>query len=241
MPAAAAADALAEQERPDPAEPWDRLPDGLSLVVLRDPATGNRVMATMRWGLRPSPPATLPILNVRAEMIAARGAIREALRRRRCLVPMDGYIQRASRDAIEGSFAVSLQDGAPMAVAAIWQDSEDGPRFALITCPANEAVGAIHDRMPVILPPHAWPSWLAGGLINPLDVWDLLKPCPSASLTVRRLPAKAPGTSNGSSVGAQLELMVPGAPLMQPGRPPRKARPPRAPARPGRRQRNAVG
>jgi putative SOS response-associated peptidase YedK len=222
-------------------DPWDRCPGGISLAVLRDPATGYRIMATMCWGMPPDPPATAPILHIPAETVADRGAMREALRRRRCIIPMDGYIQRASRGAVEGSFAVSLADSAPMAVAAIWQDDEDRPCFALITCRANEAVGVVHDRMPVILPPQAWPSWLAEGLTNLLDVWDLLKPCPSTSLTVRRLPAGALGRSNSGSLGDQLKLIAPGATLMQPRRPSRRGKHSTVPVLQGRSTRDAVG
>ena len=90
---------------------------------------------------------------------------------------------------------ISLADGAQIAVAAIWQDAGDGPHFAIVTCRANEAIVVIHDRMPVILPPQAWPAWLAAGLASPLEVWDLLQPCPSTILRIRRIPRGIPAES----------------------------------------------
>jgi putative SOS response-associated peptidase YedK len=215
------------------------LPGRPNLVILRDPATGDRVMATMSWGLVTGVPGAAPVTHIHAETIAARGTIREAFRRWRCIVPMDRYVQRASRNA-KGCFAVSLTDGALMAVAAIWRETADGPRFAIVTCAANEAVGAIHDRMPVILEPQAWPLWLAEGLLSPLAVWELLKPCPSNKLRIRPMP-KAPRRRQVSPVVTQLGLLAPGATLAQPGRAPRKTRESRPPAGPRRGKRHALG
>jgi putative SOS response-associated peptidase YedK len=197
-------------------------PGDLRLVVLRDPATGDRVIASLSWGLVTGSPGAAPVLHIPAETIAARGTIREAFRRWRCIVPMDGYVQRGSGHA-KDCFEVSLADGALMAIAAIWREAADGPGFAIVTCAANEAVGTIHERMPVILEPEAWLHWLADGLLSPLAVWELLKPCPSSTLRIRLLP-KARRPQRPRSVAAQLELMAPGATLVQPGRAPRKMR-----------------
>jgi putative SOS response-associated peptidase YedK len=188
MPVAPPADAPPAEEQSGILELGERAPGGLSLVVLRNPETGDRVLATMRWGLREAEDDSKPVLYVRAETIASRGPLREALRRRRCIVPMDSYVQQAGPEGAVGRYAISLADGAQIAVAAIWQDAEDGPHFAIVTCRANEAVAVIHDRMPVILPPQAWPAWLAAGLVSPFEVWDLLKPCPSNMLRIRRIP-----------------------------------------------------
>ncbi|MFL5333771.1 MAG: SOS response-associated peptidase family protein [Geminicoccaceae bacterium] len=230
----------AEPAAEDALELGERSPGGPGLVVLRNPETGDRVMATMRWGLPAQDAGGRAVLYVRAEQIAARGPVREALRRRRCIVPMDSYVQRATRGGVRGRFAVSLADDAPMAVAAIWQESGEGPCFAIVTCRANEAVGAIHDRMPVILPPQAWPLWLVPGLVSPLEVWDLLQPCPSESLRVRRLSPARRRHAPAGEPGQQLDLFAPGAPLVRPGRQPRRKRPVPSP-RPAGRTRGALG
>jgi putative SOS response-associated peptidase YedK len=214
-----------------------RAPGGLSLVVLRNPETGDRVMATMRWGLLGTEDDSKPVLYVRAETAASRGAIREALRRRRCIVPMDSYVQQAGPEGAVGHYAISLADGAQIAIAAIWQETGDGPHFAIVTCRANEAVAVIHDRMPVILPPQAWQAWLAAGLVSPPEVWDLLKPCPSNMLRIRRIPATPRRRTAPTEVGQQLELIAPGASLVHPGRQPRRKRP----EQPARSARRALG
>jgi putative SOS response-associated peptidase YedK len=238
MPVAPPVDApQAEPEQSGILELGERAPGGLSLVVLRNPETGDRVLATMRWGLQEPEDDSKPVLYVRAETIGSRGAIREALRRRRCIVPMDSYVQQAGPEGATGLYAISLADGAQMAVAAIWQDADDGPHFAIVTCRANEAVAVIHDRMPVILPPQAWPAWLVTGLVSPLEVWDLLKPCPSSMLRIRRIPGTTRRKAAPTEVGQQLELIAPGAALVDPGRQPRRKRP----ERPARSARRALG
>ncbi|TDH59575.1 SOS response-associated peptidase [Dankookia rubra] len=237
MPAAPPADASpADAEQSGILELGERAPGGLTLVVLRNPETGDRVLATMRWGLQGTEDDSKPVLYVRAETIASRGPIREALRRR-CIVPMDSYVQQASPEGAAGCYHISLADGAQMAVAAIWQDTGEGPHFAIVTCRANEAVAVIHDRMPVILPPQAWPTWLTAGLVSPLEVWDLLKPCPSTILRIRRIPGTTRRRAAPTEVGQQLELIAPGASLVHPGRQPRRKRP----ERPARSARRALG
>lgn len=232
MQPAAGADPPGEPRPVEGIEFRDRVPGGPGLVVLRDPATGERIMASMRWGLPGKGRSGGAVLHVRAEEIAGRGPAREALRRRRCLVPMEGYVQRATRAGVRGRFAVSLADGAPMAVAAVWQESAAGPCFAIITCAANRAVGAIHDRMPVVLPPEAWPLWLVPGLVSPIEVWDLLQPCPDDRVVVRQLPARRRARAVAAGADRQLDLFAPGVALVRPGRPPRRQRP--APPRPAR-------
>ncbi|MFC7477997.1 SOS response-associated peptidase family protein [Dankookia sp. GCM10030260] len=238
MPAAPPADApQAEPEQSGILELGERAPGGLSLVVLRNPETDDRVMATMRWGLVETEDDSKPVLYVRAETIANRGPLREALRRRRCIVPMDSYVQQAGPEGAVGRYEISLADGAQIAIAAIWQETGDGPHFAIVTCQANEAVVMIHDRMPVILPPQAWQAWLTAGLVSPLEVWDLLKPCRSDMLRIRKIPGTPWRRFASTEVGQQLELIAPGASLVHPGQQLRR----KWPERSARSARRALG
>jgi putative SOS response-associated peptidase YedK len=174
---------------------WDRRPGALGLVVLREPRTGARVLGEMRWGLAPGGGGggggrAARLTHARAETIAASPAFRDALRARRfCLVPMDGYVQRASRGAAAGQpFAVARADGAPMAVAGLWDEPDEGAAaYAVVTCAANAALAPIHDRMPVVLAPEAWPTWLARQAVPLEAALALLRPCPAAWLRVRPL------------------------------------------------------
>jgi putative SOS response-associated peptidase YedK len=107
---------------------------------------------------------------------------------------MDGYVQRASRGGAAGQpFAVARADGAPLAVAGLWDEPDEGAAaYAVITCAANAALAPIHDRMPVVLAPEAWPVWLAREAVPLEAALALLRPCPPEWLRVRPLrPAQA--------------------------------------------------
>jgi putative SOS response-associated peptidase YedK len=111
-------------------------------------------------------------------------SFRDAYRKRRCLLPIDNFFEWK---AIKGAsarqpFAVGMKSGEPFALASIWENwknpsTEEWVRtFAVITCPANELVADIHDRMPVIIPAAAYDRWLSD--IEP-DPHDLLVPYPA--------------------------------------------------------------
>ena len=87
----------------------------------------------------------------------------EAYAKRRCIVPTDAFYERDKRKKLH---AFGMKDGKPFGVAGIWENwrnpSGDWERtFCIITVQANELVGAIHDRMPAIIPNRATPA-LAG-------------------------------------------------------------------------------
>jgi putative SOS response-associated peptidase YedK len=148
---------------------------------------GERTLEIMRWGLIPSwakdAKISRTIFNARAEGVdttpAFRGAWREG---RRCLVVADGYYEW--RKADKQPFAVALGNRAPMTFAGLW-DIWRAPTgatiksFAVITTRANDLIGTIHDRMPVILAPDCWPAWLGEIGATPDALKAMLKPCPS--------------------------------------------------------------
>jgi putative SOS response-associated peptidase YedK len=87
---------------------------------------------------------------------------------RRCLVPADAFYEWKKTETGNQPYAIARQDGAPMFFAGLW-DGWRGPdgqvirSYAIITCPANETMAPIHDRMPVILEADDWPVWLGEG------------------------------------------------------------------------------
>ena len=108
---------------------------------------------------------------------------RQAYAKRRCIVPVDNFFEwKAIKGGPKQPYAIALQSGKPFGIAGIWEgwkhpETDEVIRtFCIITCPANELVGNIHDRMPVILPPEAYERWLAN--IEP-DPRDLLVPFPA--------------------------------------------------------------
>ena len=157
-------------------------------VIRQHPRTGERALDRLWWGLVPywvkeAGGGRKPI-NAKAETVASLPTFREAYKRRRCLVPVDNYFEwRASKGArVKQPYAIGMKSGEPFALAGIWENwrrpgTEEWVRtFAVITCPANELMSELHDRMPVILPREAYDRWLAG--IEP-DPRDLLVPHPS--------------------------------------------------------------
>jgi putative SOS response-associated peptidase YedK len=162
-------------------------------VIRQHPKTGERTLDRLWWGLVPvwvkeAGGGRKPI-NAKAETVASLPTFREAYKRRRCLVPVDNYFEwRAIGGAkVKQPYAIGMRTGEPFALAGIWENwrrpgSEDWLRtFAVITCPANELMSQLHDRMPVILPREAYDRWLTG--IEP-DPRDLMVPYPSDPMTL---------------------------------------------------------
>jgi putative SOS response-associated peptidase YedK len=166
-------------------------------VVLEE--NGARAFRLMRWGFLPSwvkdPKAFPLIINIRVETAAEKPSFRNALKRRRCLMPADGFYEwrrlgtgpRAGRHA----YLAARADRGPMAFAALWETwiSPDGSEIdtvAMMTGPANGVMGAIHDLCPVILDPADWPLWL-----DPANETEgiaaLLKPPPDDAFELIRI------------------------------------------------------
>lgn len=162
---------------------FNKAPTQEGLVVRRHPETGARHLDVLRWGLVPrwSKDATgaARMMNARAESVAGKPAFREAFRRRRCLVPMDGFYEWRTDGKAKQPFACALRSGEPMACAGLWDgwkqpDGEWLRTYTIITCAAAGRQALLHDRMPVILPPAAWDAWLAGE--DEMALLALLKP-----------------------------------------------------------------
>ncbi len=156
---------------------------------------GKRAFALMRWGLLPSwvkDPKTFPLLiNARGESVLEKPAFRNAMRRRRCLIPTDGFYEWQAGQKPSGPkrpyFIRAKRDASghapPLAFAGLWEtwtgpNGEELDTAAIITTTANRALAALHDRMPVFVAPEAFDMWLdcanveadvAAALINPAD------------------------------------------------------------------------
>jgi putative SOS response-associated peptidase YedK len=140
-------------------------------AVLADGST--RHLDAFHWGLVPRWAKEVKIgarmINARAETLAGKGAYKSAFQKRRCLVPADGFYEWAKRPGVKAKqpFFVHHPDGEPYAFAGLWEvwrgpDGEGEPMRSLtiITTTPNEVMATVHDRMPVILPPEAWDTWL---------------------------------------------------------------------------------
>jgi putative SOS response-associated peptidase YedK len=125
----------------------------------------GRRLRTMRWGFLPSwykSPTDGPlIINARSDTVAVKPAFREAIRTRRCILPASGFYEwSAGPNSTRLPWYITRCDGAPLALAALWQHWGDMDTVAMVTTEAGPDMSAIHDREPVILAPEDWPLWL---------------------------------------------------------------------------------
>ena len=134
--------------------------------------SGNRKLGQMRWGFVPhwyKSVADGPLLfNARAETLAEKPAFRDACRRRRCLIPADGFYEwKKTVGSKSKPFYVRRSDRQQMIFAGIWQFSDDCedriPTCTIITVPASEQILGIHNRMPLLIDPSDWAGWLGEG------------------------------------------------------------------------------
>lgn len=132
---------------------------------------GERRFVLVRWGLVPAwakEPAKLPLLiNARAETIAGKPAFRSAFRRRRCLVPADGWYEWQARGpkTPKQPYFIRPRVAAPIAFAGIWDhvttaDGSEMESAAIVTTDASAALASIHDRMPVVIGAEDFTRWL---------------------------------------------------------------------------------
>jgi putative SOS response-associated peptidase YedK len=128
-------------------------------------------MHLLRWGLVPhwakDPTIGNRLANARGESVAEKPAFREAFRKRRCLVPADGFYEWKTEGRTKQPYYFSRVSGEPLALAGLWESwrAPDGSilrTVGLITTAANALMEPIHERMPVILEPEDWAGWLEG-------------------------------------------------------------------------------
>lgn len=159
------------------------------VVRIRRPGEA-REAALLRWGLVPfwvGDPAGAPRrINARAEGAAEKPAFREALRRRRCLVPTDGFFEWQRIGRVRQPFHLRRRDGGVLPLAGLWERWHRGgvrlETFAILTTPANALVAPLHDRMPAILPAALHELWLDPTVEDPEVVQPLLSPYAGSDL-----------------------------------------------------------
>lgn len=154
-----------------------------SVVVQRD---DRRAIVRYRWGLIPpwadDPKIASRTFNARAETLATSPMFRDAFRKRRCLVPVDGFYEWHRVGKERTPLAIHDPDGLPLALAGLWtgrQDPETGEwrrTFTIITTRPNDFMAEIHDRMPVIVAPDQWAVWLDPEPRDPGELRALLEP-----------------------------------------------------------------
>ena len=142
------------------------------IAVVREGAEGRELLP-MRWGFIPSwarKPDEMPLMiNTRAEGIADKASFRNAVRRRRCLVPASGFYEwRARPKGTKGAktpYWIRPRDGGLIAFAGLWETwaGAEGEidTAAIVTADANAALRPIHPRVPVVVSPDDFDLWLS--------------------------------------------------------------------------------
>jgi putative SOS response-associated peptidase YedK len=201
-----------------------------------------RELRVVRWGLVPfwakDPKIGSRMINARAETVATKPAFRHAFKRRRCLLPADGYYEWQRPDGTDADnpgkegraggakqpYYICRGDGGPLAFAGLyelWRDAalpDDHERAwlwtaTIITTSAPDELGKIHDRMPMVIDPDRWADWLDPAADDPADVAALLAPAASSGLISYPVSTEVNSVrNNGPELITRIELGPGGGP-----------------------------
>jgi putative SOS response-associated peptidase YedK len=138
----------------------------IPVVILEN---GGRHFRLMRWGLVPAwvedPRKFALLINARAETVQDKPAFKNALRRRRCLIPADGYYEWHDAGGRKRPYFIYRRDGEPVGFAGLaetWMgpNGEEVDTVAIVTAPASADLSILHHRVPVTIAPDAFERWL---------------------------------------------------------------------------------
>ena len=151
---------------------------------------GRREFALVRWGLIPGwvkdPRSFSLLFNARGESVVEKPAFRNAMKRRRCLFPADGFYEWKQEGKTRRPYFVRQKGGGPMAFAGLWEswmgpNGEEMETAAIITTSASPSIRHIHERMPVIVSPEAFDFWLDPN-VDAQMASSVIAPAPDAQL-----------------------------------------------------------
>lgn len=165
-------------------ERFNIAPSQLVLAVREKPGSHERELVALHWGLVPfwadDPEIGDRMANARSETAATKPAFRSSFRARRCLIVADGFYEWQARDGKKQPYHIRLKSGQPFGIAGLWDrwDKHGQPieSCTILTCDANEPMMAIHERMPVVIPPDSFDVWLNPGEHEVAKLSRLLRP-----------------------------------------------------------------
>ena len=175
----------------------------LRVPVLRQGRQGREIEA-MTWGLTPSwakdRSGAKPI-NARAETVFERPMFRNAIARRRCLLPADGFYEWRRGPARKQPYHVGMADGSLLALAGVWEYWAREGQEALVSCcivvtDANALIATIHERMPVIVAPKDYARWLDPALSDRAAIESMLAPFPAAEMRAHPISTRVNDANN---------------------------------------------
>ena len=180
-----------------------------AVIVVGD--DGKRYMKEMLWGLIPSwakdPGIGNRMINARAETLAEKPAFRAALKKRRCIIPADGFYEWQKLGKVKQPVRIVLKSREPFGFAGLWEhwkppEGEEVLSCTIVTTEANVLLKAVHERMPVILTRDAEAAWLDPKTQEPEKLLPLLRQYPPDEMefyTVSR-DVNSPAVDNASNI-----------------------------------------
>lgn len=165
---------------------------GSTIVAVR-PKTrhAGREAVALRWGLTPawsqSDEAESRLTNARAETLGLKPSFRDAARSRRCVIPASGFYEWQVVGRERRPWLFRLKDESPFGLAGIWErwtapDGTPVESCAIITSQPNEVMRPIHHRMPVILGPQQFDSWLDPRRTDICEFAEMLQPASAKTM-----------------------------------------------------------
>jgi len=157
------------QAAPDDVSPRFNIAPSQDILAVRAISATERNLAYLHWGLIPSwskeEKPHYSMINARAETVSSKPAFRTAFKHRRCLIPVSGFYEWQPQEDFKQPYAISLKDDGLFSLAGLWEHWEgaDGKVIescAIVVTDANEVLKPIHDRMPVIIAPKDYSTWL---------------------------------------------------------------------------------
>ena len=195
----------------DISRPWPDLPPSYNVAPSQEVAAilavggGERRLELLRWGLIPAwaddPAIGSRMINARSETAAEKPSFRRAFKERRCLIAADGFYEWQKTNGGKQPYHLRMRDGRPFAFAGLWEswrgDGEGEIRScAILTTDANDLVGEVHHRMPVILPPETYDLWLDPTVREAEQLLSLLIPYPPEDMEAYPVSRRVNNPSN---------------------------------------------
>jgi putative SOS response-associated peptidase YedK len=170
-------------------------------------ADRHREMVLLRWGLIPSWAKETRVgyrmINARAETVADKPAYRAAFRRRRCLIPADGFYEWQQTATGKQPWYIRMKQGGVFAFAGLWEHWEGKDEVvescSIIVTEANAQVRRVHDRMPVIIDPPDYEQWLDPEIQQADALNLLLRPYPADAMITYPVSKRVNSPANNDS------------------------------------------
>jgi putative SOS response-associated peptidase YedK len=174
-------------------------------------AEGERKVEALRWGLVPfwakNLAAGAKMINARAETVAEKNAYKRAFLKRRCIIPADGFYEWAKvpEEKRKQPMFIHRPDGEMYAFAGlyeVWRNpdtpGEEVHSCTILTGAANDAMAKIHDRMPIMLPPSEWQTWLDPEMNDVEQLQKLLVAAPVSLISMHPVSTDVNNVRNKS-------------------------------------------